>query len=207
MSSKNRKSAPRSGRAKGSKNLKRAANGQRVNQHGVSFSDADKAKLENLVNKANYRRKKMLKEAATLPRMAGGKETGDTVGSLQLMGKESDFILARKTKSLQRFKSRDQFDQYLKQLERVNSPEYLDERTRDYKRNYSAALDNVFGDEAKDVKMKIRMMKPEEYRKIVEQDEDLEISYIYDVSERTAKLNKIRRALGMKEKEEEYDDY
>ena len=143
-----------------------------------------------------------------MPRMVGGKETGDTVGSLQLMGKESDFILAKKTKSLQRFQSREQYNTYMKRLNTINTDfeKYIDDKTRDYKRNYMTAIDNVFGDDAKDVKMKIRMMTPSDYREMVEKDELLEISYIYDPSERTAKLNQIRASLGMKLKEDEIDE-
>lgn len=189
------------GRKKGSKTLKKLDNGNVMNQHGVEFSQADKKKLESLANRANRKRMQLLEAEAKLPRKKDGKPTGQTVGQLQAMGKESDFILSRKSKSLQRFRSREDFEYYIANLERVNSPEYLEERTRLYKKNHMTALKNVFGDEAKDVIMKIRMMKPEKYRELLQQEEDLEVSYIYDPSARTGKLNKIRRALNMKEKE------
>lgn len=192
----------RGGRVKGKKNLKKLDNGNFENQHGVEFTKEDKRRLEREVNKANAKRKKMLEEERKMPRKVGGRDTGDTVNSLHLMGKESDFILARKSKSMQKFKSRDDFEYYLKNLERVNSPTYIEDRTRLYKRNYMTALDNVFGGEAKDVKMRIRMMKPEDYRKMVQSDELMEIDYIYDPQARTGKLNQIRASLGMKIKEE-----
>lgn len=195
----------RGGRTPGRKNLKRTSSGQLVNQYNVKFSESDKKKLESLVNAANRKRTKMLKEAATLPRMVSGRATGDTVGQLHLMGKESDFILQRKTKSLQRFRDRGQFETYLKNLERVNSPDYLDERIKLYKRNHMQALENAFGDDAKDIKMKIRMMKPKDYMKMIQQDESLEISYIYDPTARAGKLNQIRASMGMKLKDEELD--
>lgn len=86
---------------------------------------------------------------------------------------------------------------------RIQSGEYLDERTRLYKRNYMQALDNVFGEDAKDVKMKVRMMKPEDFRKMVESDELAEIGYIYDPSAKAGRLNQIRATFGMKQKEED----
>lgn len=191
----------RGGRKKGAGNLSRV-NGGYKNQHGITFSEAEKKALESAVNRANYKRKKMLAEEANLNRLVGGKDTGQKVGQLQLMGKESDFIIARKTKSLQRFKSKDDYNRYMKNLERVNSPGYVDDRTRLYKRNHMKAIENVFGDDAKDVIMKIRMMKPEDYRKMIQQDENLEVSYIYDPSAAAGKLNQIRASLGMKLKEE-----
>ena len=67
------------------------------------------------------------------------------------------------------------------------------------------ALENAFGDDAKDVIMKIRMMKPEDYMRMIEQDETLEISYIYDPTARAGKLNQIRASMGMRLKDESMD--
>lgn len=192
----------RGGRKQGRKNLERVDGGLR-NQHGVIFTEAEKKALEREVNKANRKRTKMLEQEANLPRLVGGKDTGQKVGQLQLMGKESDFIISRKSKSLQRFKNREEFDRYLDNLAKVNSPTYLDDKTRAYKRNHMKAIENVFGDDAKDVLMKIRMMKPEKYREMLQKDEMLEVSYIYDPSARAGKLNQIRVSLGMNLKEED----
>lgn len=195
----------RGGRKKGSGNLKRVDGGYK-NQHGLVFTEAQKKALESAVNRANYKRSKMLKEEGNLPRLVGGKDTGQKVSQLQLMGKESDFIISRKSKSLQGFKSMEQFEKYMDNLARINSPDYVDDRTRLYKRNHMKALENVFGDEAKDVIMKIRMMKPEDYRKLIQSDENLEVNYVYDPSARTGKLNQIRASLGMNLKEDSWDE-
>lgn len=199
----------RGGRKEGRKNLIKTPEGFK-NQWGVTFTKEEKKKLESAVNSANAKRRKMLQREAELPRKYAGKETGDTVASLQLMGKESDFILAKKTKSLQRFRSKADFERYMANLERVNSKDYLIDRARLYKRNYMKALDNVFGDDAKDIKMRVRMMKPLDFMHMVEQDEVAEINYIYDPQARSAKMNQIRAAFNMKQKEDdflEYDEY
>lgn len=202
-----KKKAPTSGRQKGARNLMKLDDGSIQNKHGVIFTEAEKRKLESAVNQANAKRRKMLREEANLPRLQGGKATGEPVANLQAMGKESDFIISRKTKSLQRFESREQFERYLDNLKIINSPDYLEDRTRLYKRNHMKALENVFGDDAKDVIMKIRMMKPDEYRRRLQADEFLEVGYIYDPSARTGKLNQIRESLGINPKEEEYEEY
>lgn len=196
----------RGGRESGRKNLKKLDTGNLLNQHGVIFTKEEKKALESAVNQANRKRKEMLKQEATLPRRVMGVDTGDTVGSLQLMGKESDFILQRKTKSLQRFRTREDYERYMANLHRVNQKDYIGERVKLYKRNHMKALENAFGDEAKDIMMKIRMMKPAEYMKMVQSDEMLEISYIYDPSARTGKMNQIRASMGMKLKEDNIED-
>lgn len=194
------------GRKRGTPNLIKNDDGTLTNQYGVTFTPAEKKALENEVNKANRKRLKMLEEEGKLPRMILNQETGQNVSSLQAMGKESDFILARKTKSLQRFKNQKDFERYMVNLKRVNSPEYITERVRAYKRNHMKALENAFGDDAKDVIMKIRMMKPKDYMQTIQSNEDLEINYVYREEDRQARLNKIRGALGMKMKEDYIPD-
>lgn len=193
------------GRTKGRKNLVKTDTGV-MNQHGVSFTLDEKKKLESAVNSVNRKRMKMLEAEGKLPRLVGGVDTGDKVKSLQLMGKESDFIIARKSKSLQQFKSKSDYEKYMKKLEYIKSDSYVEDRTRLYKRNHMKALENVFGDDAKDVVMKIRMMKPKDYMELIQSDEDLEVGFIYDPSSKSAKLNKIRKALGMNEKEDYYEE-
>lgn len=193
------------GRVEGRKNLKKIEGGV-VNQHGVTFTNEEKKALERAANRANAKRKRMLEQEGQLPRKVAGKDTGQTVSTLQVMGKESDFIISRKSKSLQRFKTKEDYNRYMDSLKAVNSPTYIDDRTRLYKRNHMKAIENVFGDEAKDVLMKIRMMKPEEYRRLLQSDEMLEVNYVYDPSAREGKLNQIRASLGMKLKEEGYNE-
>lgn len=193
------------GRVEGRKNLKKLESGNVQNVHGIVFTPEEKKALEREVNKVNAKRKRQLQAEAKLERKVGGVDTGDTVASLQQMGKESDFIIARRSKSLQRFATKEQYSEYMDSLKKINSPTYIDDRTRMYKRNHMKAIQEAYGDDAKDVLMKIRMMKPEEYRKLVQSDENLEIGYIYDPSQRAGKLNQIRASLGMKLKDE--DDY
>lgn len=194
------------GRQKGRKNLTKLDNGNVVNQYGVEITSAERKKFDSVINRANKKRVQMLEKEGDLPRLVGGQDTGQKVSQLQLMGKESDFILSRKSKSLQRFRTHADFEKYMTNVERTLSPDYINERTRLYKRNHMKALENVFGDEAKDVLMKIRTMKPEKYRELIQSDEMLEVGYIYDPSARSGKLNQIRASLGMKLKEEDIDD-
>lgn len=191
----------RGGRKDKTPNLIKMDNGSVQNKYGVVFTPEERKALESAVNTHNKKRMKMLEDEGNLPRFKGGKDTGDKVSSLQLMGKESDFILSRKSKSLQQFKNREHFERYMENLRVTNSPDYLHNRIKLYKRNHMKALENVFGDDAKDVIMKIRMMKPKDYMRLIQSDEDLEVSYIYDPSARQGKLNRIRTALGMKEKD------
>jgi hypothetical protein len=184
----------RGGRVAGKKNLKKVPGGLQ-NQYGVTFTKEQKRALERAVDRSNYRRKKQLAEADKL---------NPNHSQLRLMGKESDFIITRQSKSLQRFKSLEEYEQFMDKQARIQSGEYLEDRTRLYKSNYMKAIDNVFGEAGKGVKMKVRMMKPEKFRELVETlGDEMEIGYIYDPQARMGKLNKIRALLGMRELEED----
>ena len=184
----------RGGRGSGAKNLKKTDTGFQ-NQHGVTFTAEQKKALEQAVNKSNYRRKKMLTEAEKL---------NPNHSQLRLMGKESDFIISRQSKSLQGFKSMAEYEKFMDKQARIQSGEYLDDRTKLYKSNYMKAIDNVFGEAGAGVKMKVRMMKPEKFRELVETlGDEMEIGYVYDPQARMGKLNKIRSLLGMRELEED----
>ena len=96
----------RGGRVSGRKNLIKLEGGKVQNQHGVVFTEEEKKALERQVNRANRTRMKMLEEEGNLERHVEGKPTGQKVSTLQNMGKESDFIISRKSKSLQGFKTK-----------------------------------------------------------------------------------------------------
>lgn len=186
----------RGGRQTGRKNLKRVDGGYQ-NQHGVTFTEEQKKALERAVNKSNYQRKKMLTEQDKL---------NPNASQLRLMGKESDFILTRQSKSLQRFKSMEDYNAYMDKQAKISTGEYLEDRTKLYKSNYMKAVMNELDDPG--IAMRVRMMKPEDFRKLVEEHgDDLEIKAVYGPEARTARRNKIRELMGMKTIEDEDDFY
>lgn len=182
----------RGGRTPGKKNLVKVDGGVK-NKHGVTFTDEQKKALERAVNRSNYQRKKMQAEADRL---------NPQNSQLRLMGKESDFIISRQSKSLQQFKSMEDYEKYMDKQARIQSGEYLDEKTREYKRNYMKAVREELGD--KGIEMRIRMMKPEDFRKLVETNgDDMEISYVYDASAKKVRIDRIRDLLGMQPSQDE----
>lgn len=200
--------AANAGRQKGVKNLKRIDGGF-LNQNDVFFTEQEKKALESAVRKSKREQQKLRDLFDPLPYKIEGRETGATVGEMRLLGKEADFSIADKTASLQRFRSHDEYDRYMKNLNRVNSKGYVADRARLYKRNYQTALTDPHSglglayDDVSDILMKVRTMPTEEYIKKVASNEELEIGYLYDDGNGSVqqKLNAIRSALGLKHRE------
>ena len=181
----------RGGRQPGKQNLKRVDGGYK-NQYGVTFTEEQKKALERAVNRSNYRRKKMQAEADAL---------NPNNAQLRLMGKESDFIISRQSKSLQRFKSMDDYNAFMDKQARIQSGEYLEEKTRLYKANYIKAVQRELRDDG--IAMRVRMMKPEDFRKLVEENgDDMEINFVYGPTDKIGRQNRIRELLGMKQLED-----
>ena len=111
-----------SGRKKGQKNLKRV--GKRYeNEHGVQFTEREKKQLESLVNSVNRKRKKIMTDKKMLDtRTALGVDPDFVFGlhsEKNLWGTGADTLLTKnRSKSLQRFKTKEEFKSYMKDLRR-----------------------------------------------------------------------------------------
>lgn len=191
----------RGGKKEKTPNLIKTEDGDLINQHGVVFTAEEKRKLESAVNTVNRKRKKMLEFEASLPRSVGGVVKEETREGIQAMGSESDFVLARRSKSLHRFKSKEQFNAFMESLSKVRGKDYISYRASKYRENHIQALKNVFGHSADDVIKHIESLSIKKYMTLLTSDEDLEVQYVYDPSQAEGKLNTIRTALGLKQKE------
>lgn len=182
---------PGPGRKEKIPNLKKVEGGY-MNQHGVIFTPEQKKALENSVRRSNYARDKQIKAEAAMTSVSGRSNS-----QLRLMGQESDFIIARQARSLQGFKSMAEYENFMDKQARIQSGEYLNDRTALYRENHIKALENVFGDEAKDVIGQIQDMDLKDYREMIQRNEFMEVNFIYDPAAMSAKLNQIRRSLKM----------
>lgn len=185
--------AKKKGRKSGIGNLEKIKGGVR-NQYGVEFTDAEKKALKTAVDTAMRKRKRMLDAEAKLPRMVAGQETGDTKAALQLMGQESDFILAKKSKSLQRFRSKEEYERYMVNLRRVNQRDYIQKRVEAYQKNHATAILRELNDAQ--TAAKLASLDSKDYMKLSEMYEDeLEIHYVYGSDQRDDKISTINAAI------------
>lgn len=129
------------GGRKSTPNLKRLARGRVENQHGVIFTDRERKELERLVNRANAKRKRLIANEEQMELFAAGEKLNAKVADTR-MGRESDFVFQRKSKSLQRFSSKEEYRNYIKNLKKVTDPKYMERAARQYKRNFIKALEN-----------------------------------------------------------------
>lgn len=191
MARKAREQGP--GRVAGVPNLKKTGKGY-TNQHGVSFTAQEKRALETAVNTAARKRKRLLEAAAEQPRMIGGKNTGQKMAEVMKLGYESDFILAKKSKSLQQFESKREYEIYMDNLRRVNQRDYIKKRVELYQENHATAIMRELNDA--ETAAKLATLDQRDYLELSTQYEDvMEIHYVYGPDQRDEKLNAINSAL------------
>ena len=184
----------RKGRVSGVPNLQKTSTGFE-NMHGVAFTAQEKKALETAVNTAMRKRKRLLDSAADKPRMVNGRETGQTMGDLMSkFAYESDFILAKKSKSLQQFQSKAEYDIYMKNLKRVNQRDYIQKRVELYHENHAKAIMSELNDA--ETAAKLASLDIRDYLEVSQMYEDtLEIHYVYGSDQRDEKLAAINSAL------------
>lgn len=186
-------------------NMKRVEGGW-MNQHGVVFTDKERRAMKRATAKSNAKRAAEVAAWTEQPHMVGGTQMAADKSQLRLMGKETEFIVSHQHGDIQKFKSTEDFTKYMQKQARIASGEYEREKIRLYKRNFTQSLLNTYGDQAKDIAMKVRMMKPEEYMRMVANDERLEIRYVPSDVKVDGRLDELRQALGMKLKDEDFWD-
>lgn len=195
-----RKKPQAKGRRKGVPNLVRE-DGYIINQYGVRIPEEQARALQNVVRKVNRKRDKQLQAVANNP-MDGTRPAEMTRDVLRLMGQEADMVIMKRSASLQQFRSKREFNRFMAHMDKVASADYLDVRTRQYKRNLTKAIKEQyaeFPELTKGLIMKIRTMKPEQFRDVVNNNMAFEIRNQYKKSryEQIEQLRDMRESLGM----------
>lgn len=182
-------------------------NGTIINQFGVEINEDEARRLRNLVQRVNRKRSKMLDQFKDKPLYYGGKRLDESREQLMLMGEEMDIMIRKRSAALNRFRSKAEFNAYIRQTERAAATDYMEYRTRLYKRNYTKALTEQYGmypDLLKGVLMKIRMMKPESFAQLVGMDRLFQIKEHYSLGGALDRLKAVRERLGLSNPD--YDD-
>ena len=149
------------------KRLKRTAK-TIVLRNGQRITLAEQRALQNAVTSANRKRKRLLEK---MPRKA--KE------SHRIFGKESDFVVRKKSAKLSQFRNRGEFKRYLASVQKVASGRYERKRAYIYRENYIEALRKTFNSRADEAIKIVNKMSLEQFKYIVENEELENIGYVY----------------------------
>lgn len=165
--------------------LKRNKRGSIILPNGERITISEQKALRSAVNSANRKRKRLLEK---LP--------PEAMRKYKDFGIESDFLMRKKSTSLQRFRNKKEFNRYLKSVQKIASGEFERKRTLTYKSNYIRALKNTFNSSANKAVKAVRDMDYKTFKNKVESGELEEIGYVY-YDPNNEKLTRINQQLGL----------
>lgn len=167
------------------KRLKKTSRGSVVLPNGQRITPKEQRALRSAVNSANRKRKKLLEQ---LPETAKRK--------YREFGVESDFLMRKKTTKLSRFRNKNEFNKYLKSVQKIASGEFEKKRTETYRSNYIRALKNTFNSSANQAIKAVKDLDYKTFKNMVESEQLEEIGYVY-YDPNGEKLTRINQQLGV----------
>lgn len=170
------------------KKLRKTRYGTIILPSGERITPKEQNRLRTAVRRANRERNRLIELIPDKEKLR--KE------QYKKFNRESDFIFRKKSASMRKFGSKQEYQSYLKSVERLaNADKYSEYIGGVYKNNYIRSLEKVFNSGADDI---INYLKNEvTNREIMElslsgQLEDIGFVY-YEQTSRKNKLNKIKR--------------
>lgn len=168
-----------------------------TNKNGVSFTENEQKKLISLVNSVNRKRKRILTDERLIDvRTALGVDEGFIFGvhsEKNLWGSGADTLLTKnRSKSFQRFNSKDEYRSYMKELKRLAKKDYVESRMKHYQKNQLKAMKSVYGKDSSSIIRGLKQLTPKEYLKVRAKFDLPSISYVYSDEEYDSKLEQLK---------------
>lgn len=150
------------------------------NKYGVIASKAEINKITRDTERAQRVAKKLAKDAANKPFIAGGKVQG-TVGQQMLqMGKpETAGIVIPPKFDFNKINTRKQLEAKKKSMEERSSPEFFDKRMERMKENFIEALNKTFNSDAHELANMIKSLSPRDFYEMYLEFEEFKFAQIY----------------------------
>lgn len=148
--------------------LQKTKSGAIILPNGQRITPEEQRRFKSAVSQANRRRQVII---ANLPQEA--------VSRYSIFGIESDFVARKKSASFGRFRNRNEFLQYFKQVKKVSTFNYLDEIVEKYRKNLNRAIDDVFNSAGKPLKQFIKSLNNEELRQLTLDESFNDIGFVY----------------------------
>lgn len=150
------------------KRYRRNARGSIILPNGQTISMSEQKHFKSVVNSANRKIKRLQNE---LPKQAKS--------VFAEFGIRTDFMMTTKSYSFRRFRNKREFNQYVRQLERISKREYLSNVIDRYRKNLRRAVTNVFGTSGRKLNRFINQLSDKELRQLTLEGELEDIGYVY----------------------------
>ena len=173
-------------RRKGSTRLTYSSRGTATNKFGVKFTASEIKKFRNEVQRVNKRSKTYLQQMERIRQ-----SSPNTIDSRIPV----EPLFEKKSTSLQRFRNKNEFREYMSRMQKQGSARYKNWRYEIEKSNFKRAIDNTFSrEDARKLNSKVNKISAEKLHNAFVSRELEHTGYIYYDPERS-KYNQISNQL------------
>ena len=173
-------------RKKGSTRLTYSSRGTATNKFGVKFTASEIKKFRNEVQRVNKRSKTYLKQMERIRQ-----SSPNTIDSRIPV----EPLFEKKSTSLQRFRNKNEFREYMSRMKKQGSDTYIKRRYEIEKSNFKRAIDGTFSrEDARKLNSKVNKISADKLHKAFISRELEHTGYIYYDPERS-KFNQINNQL------------
>ena len=173
-------------RRKGSTRLTYSSRGTATNKFGVKFTASEIKKFRNEVQRVNKRSKTYLQQMEKIR-----KSSPNTIDSRIPV----EPLFEKKSTSLQRFRNKNEFREYMSRMKKQGSDKYTKWRYEIEKSNYKRAIENTFSrEDARKLNSKVNKISAEKLHKAFVSRELEHTGFIYYDPERS-KYNQVNNQL------------
>lgn len=173
-------------RKKGSERLKYSSRGTATNKFGVKFTASEIRKFKNEVQRVNKRSQTYLRQMEQIR-----KSSPNVIDSRIPV----EPLFEKKSTSLQRFRNKNEFREYMSRMKKQGSDRYKNWRYELEKSNFKRAIDSTFArEDARKLNSKVNKISAEKLHNAFVSRELEHTGYIYYDPERS-KYNQISNQL------------
>lgn len=180
-----------------------------TNQYGVQITHEEARQLRNMVQTVNRKRKKMIEHFKDKPIFYGTRQLPESRQQLSLMGEELDIVIRKRSGSLNQFRSRKQFETFMRNTSKAAQADYIGYRAKLYKKNFMVKLADAYGmfpDLLKGTMMRVQMMPAEKFFDMVGTDRVFQIGEHYSIGGKLERLKALREKLGLRNPDFDEDE-
>lgn len=172
-----------------------------TNKEGVTAPLKEVRKLKNLFGHIERVKEKELERISQIKVVAGGQQL-TTSAAVQEWLRNKQGELSVPTFTMNRFRSKKAFNDYLMKMTAEYSGDFLTRQREEYRRRFLKALDTQFGEELGEeaiegFKKHIEDMNLQKFIDTYYGDVDANIRYIYDKADAAARLKRLKEMFGM----------
>lgn len=167
------------------------------NKYDVVLSRDEMKEIKQKIKTINKRKNKEYNKIKNKLFKSRGIDTLEKVKDRRLMGDVRYDEFKEKKFNFENIRNKQELKGFLEQINKQVKPNYYSKRQKQYKENYIIALNNVFGELAKNLIKKVRSMSIDEFMNLYYTEDIANVDFMYEFTDLLIKLSELEILFGI----------